>query len=97
MGGWWGRLGSARLAPVLVGSVAEVVGVPISVIASIVLVRTNGDPAALAITSALSSVIAALITTPFSAAVVALLYIDTRMRREGLDVQLVRSVQEQAA
>jgi membrane-anchored glycerophosphoryl diester phosphodiesterase (GDPDase) len=96
-GSFWRLLGIYLLASILVGVVAQIVGVPISILASILLVTTNGDPAVLAITSALTSVIAALITTPFSAAVVALLYIDTRMRREGLDVQLVRSVQEQAA
>ena len=96
-GSFWRLLGIYLLASILVGVVAQIVGVPISILGSILLVTTNGDPAVLAITSALTSVIAALITTPFSAAVVALLYIDTRMRREGLDVQLVRSVQEQAA
>jgi len=96
-GSFWRLLGINLLASILVGVVAQIVGVPISILGSFLMVATNGDPAALAITSAVTSVVGALITTPFSAAVVALLYIDTRMRREGLDVQLVRSVQEQAA
>ena len=74
----------------------RVVSVPITIVSSLLLVTMSGEAAVLAITTAISSIVAALITTPFSAAVVALLYIDTRMRREGLDVQLVRAAQEQA-
>ena len=36
-------------------------------------------------------------TTPFSAGVDALLYVDGRMRREGLDIQLIQSAQGAAA
>ena len=95
-GSFWRLLGIYLLATILVGFVAQIVGVPITIVSALLLVKAAEPAAALAVTSALSSVIAALITTPFSAAVVALLYIDTRMRREGLDVQLVRSVQDQA-
>jgi len=96
-GSFWRLLGIYLLTSILVGVVAQVVSVPITIVSSLLLVTMSGEAAVLAITTALSSIVAALITTPFSAAVVALLYIDTRMRREGLDVQLVRAAQEQAA
>jgi hypothetical protein len=44
----------------------------------------------------LGSIIGATITAPFTSGVLALLYIDRRMRVEGLDVTLARSVSEPA-
>jgi len=41
--------------------------------------------------SGVAEVIAMTLSTAFLAAVVALLYIDVRMRREGLDVELARA------
>ena len=41
--------------------------------------------------------ISLLITLPFSSSVNALLYIDLRMRKEGLDVELRNAVAEQQA
>lgn len=46
------------------------------------------------ILSTLGSVVSNWITTPVLAAVVALLYIDMRIRTEGLDVELARAAQE---
>lgn len=43
--------------------------------------------------AALGTVVAGVLTTPFSSGVDALLYIDQRMRREGLDVTLLRATQ----
>ena len=44
--------------------------------------------------SVLGGVIARTLIAPFSAAILALLYIDLRMRREGLDVTLQRAAAE---
>lgn len=51
---------------------------------------------ALVIDHGLQLVVGALVT-PFTAGVAALLYLDQRMRREGLDVTLVRAAQDRAA
>lgn len=46
--------------------------------------------------AALASVVVGTLTTPFSAGANTLLYIDQRIRREALDVQLVRAAQSGA-
>lgn len=45
----------------------------------------------------LAQFIIGALTTPFTAGVVALLYLDQRIRREGLDINLVKAAQERAA
>ena len=40
---------------------------------------------------ALGGIVAATITAPFTAAATALLYVDRRIRREGLDIELARA------
>ena len=44
----------------------------------------------------IAKIIALTLSTTFLAAVVALLYIDVRMRREGLDVELARAAETTA-
>jgi hypothetical protein len=45
----------------------------------------------------LSQIVVGAITTPFTSAVVALQYVDQRIRKEGLDVQLIAASQGQPA
>jgi hypothetical protein len=90
-GSFWRLLGLYVLVNILVGIVAQIVVFPITIIASFVLndpFLTSG--AAIAFT-ALGTAVATTITTVFMAGVVALAYIDVRMRREGLDVELARA------
>ena len=47
--------------------------------------------------SNLGGVVAAAVVSPFGAAVVCLLYIDLRIRREGLDVALARAAAANAS
>ena len=47
-----------------------------------------------AVLAGLATLISGAITTPFSAGVDALMTIDQRIRREGLDVQLIHAAQE---
>jgi hypothetical protein len=49
---------------------------------------------ALVITN-VGSVLASTVTAPFTAALTALLYIDLRIRREGLDVALARAATQE--
>jgi hypothetical protein len=44
--------------------------------------------------SAIGEILVGAVFYPFEAAVVALVYIDLRMRREGLDLELIRASQE---
>ena len=55
---------------------------------------TTGLQISLAVTN-LGSVLASTVTAPFTAALTALLYIDLRIRREGLDVALARAAAQE--
>jgi hypothetical protein len=55
------------------------------------LVQSNGTPVALLLLINLGSLIAATLTAPIRAGVDALLYVDLRMRKEGLDIALQRA------
>lgn len=95
-GTFWRVLGIYLLTSLLVSLVAGT----ISGSASIFLQLTAGNPAnpfaspAYLIGTTLAQVVAATLTTPFTAAVVALLYIDVRMRTEGLDLELARAAEK---
>jgi possible integral membrane protein len=79
------------------GGITSVIGAFSTVVASS---STNDFMGALSITFIIYMVMTAislLITLPFSSSVNALLYIDLRMRKEGLDVELRNAVAEQQA
>lgn len=65
---------------------------PAVAIATLVAGGSTTSFVAIAIES-VAQAIALTLTISFSAAVVSLLYIDVRMRREGLDVELARAAQ----
>ena len=48
----------------------------------------------LVFSSYLSQILVGAITTPFTSAVTALQYVDQRIRKEGLDVQLIAASQD---
>ncbi|MGV8977966.1 MAG: hypothetical protein ACOH17_07970 [Cellulomonas sp.] len=92
-GSFWRLFGIYLLVQVIVGIVASIIIYPVSIL-SMVLFRdpTLTSFGQIALTSA-GSVVAQTLSTVFSAAVIALLYIDVRMRREGLDVELARAAE----
>jgi len=90
-GSFWRLLGIYLLVSILTGILTQIVVTPFAIVAGIVggTAGTTTGPA-LAITS-VGQIIALTATITYSSAVVALLYIDVRMRREGLDVELGRA------
>jgi hypothetical protein len=102
VGFFWRTFGIQLLVAVIVGVATQVVLVPVTV--GITLVSTlgnpNADPTALdnsallavVITSVLSALIGA-VTAIISSATSALIYIDLRIRKEGLDLALIRYVE----
>lgn len=93
---WWRTLGIAILSAIIVAVVSLVAGVPFQVAGAVVgAVAGNGDLGAVSIWSlffdSLGQIVGLTLATPFSAAVVALAYVDRRMRREGLDLELARA------
>lgn len=90
-GSFWRLLGIYLLTSILVGVLAQIIAFPTGAIATLVTQSASvTSPAYLAITG-VGSVLALTLSTTYTAAVIALLYIDVRMRREGLDVELGRA------
>ena len=91
------------LTIIIVAFTAAIVSAPFQFVGTIFFGNSSTDPFAaftptlpeLLITG-LGTAIAATIVYPFAAAVTALLYVDQRMRLEGLDVELARASAEDA-
>ncbi len=86
---FWRILGIYLLTTVLAGLLQMVVGVPFDQVGSML-----GSDAMWFALVTIGSVITNWITIPVLAAVYALLYIDARMRTEGLDLELAKAAQE---
>jgi hypothetical protein len=83
-GRWWSVAGTllvANLLALFVSSVFGFVLVPLAI--------SGGNETAVAVLSGVTGAVGALITTPFIAAVVTVLYFDLRVRKEGFDLQLM--------
>ena len=85
------------LTAILTYVIAQVVSVPFGILSGLGGVGFGFEPTdtsysvlAVALTT-LGSIVAGTITYPFTAAVTALLYVDQRMRREALDLELARA------
>jgi hypothetical protein len=85
-GTFWRVLGIYLLTSLILGIIGQIVAVPVSILLSLFMVMESG--VGLAISYGITYVITGGMSVLFLGGVVALLYIDTRMRREGLDVQL---------
>ncbi len=97
-GSFWRVLGIVVLTVVITMITVTIVSAPFAGGSLVISVVSGDDPAAAAgvapaqlVLQAVGDVVARTIVYPFTAAVTALLYIDLRMRREGLDVQLARA------
>lgn len=100
-GYFWRTLGTLLLVGLMLNVAAQVVVQPISLVGSLlaVVIDPTGTGAALTITivttaiTFLLSLVIGAITTVVQAALVAVIYIDLRMRKEGLDLELQRHVE----
>ena len=93
-GSFWRLLGIYLLTQIIVGVVTSVIVFPVSIVAGLLAFGSSMGSLSLIVMS-LGNVLTYTITTAFTAAVTALLYIDLRMRREGLDVELTAAAKEQ--
>lgn len=96
---FWRLFGIILLTGLVVGIVGNVVGVPFSVAGALgpELVSSGAAGALVAVfASYLSQILVSMVTTPFSSAVVALQYVDQRIRKEGFDVALMAASQQTA-
>jgi hypothetical protein len=99
-GSTWRVFGILLLAGIIVNIGQAVVTVPVGLLAGLLTAGQSSPYESLPLTfaqllvSGVGTIVAGAIFYPFSAAVSALLYIDLRMRREGLDVRLARAAAE---
>lgn len=99
-GSWWRVLGAQLLAYLLIGIVEFIIQIPATLIAFLIGGESLMDWAngtsnstgwSFLITLGIGAVISSTITFPISAGVTALLYMDQRIRREALDLELARA------
>ncbi len=93
-GSFWRLLGINLLAQIIASVAAQVLSVPVGLIAG-VLLANSASGAYIAVMS-VGQAISYALPAVFLAAVVALQYIDVRIRKEGLDVQLSRAAEAAA-
>jgi len=95
-GQFWRIFGVVLLTALVVGLVGQVLTVPLTIVgvAGPLLLPGTGGALVLVFSTYLSQVLVGAVTTPFTSAVVALQYVDQRIRKEGLDVQLIAASQQ---
>jgi hypothetical protein len=96
-GKWWRVFGILLLVNVLAQIIATVLNIPFTVL-TLVAAWLSGSGDSLnpyhllpLVISSLGTIVGYAITWPFTSAATALLYVDQRMRREGLDLELARA------
>ncbi|MEU4093923.1 hypothetical protein [Streptomyces sp. NPDC026673] len=99
-GSWWRMLGIQLLTMILVYIVSSIIQIPFAVVGIVagsdgLSAFASGDQAGLGwtylIVTGIGAVIGSTITFPINAGVTALLYMDQRIRREALDIELARA------
>ncbi|GGQ70254.1 glycerophosphoryl diester phosphodiesterase membrane domain-containing protein [Streptomyces flaveolus] len=98
-GSWWRVFGIQLLATVIANIVASIIVIPFTFLAAALsgdgvsgFLEGGGDLGwTFLVVSGVGSVIGSMITFPITAGVTVLLYIDQRIRREALDLELARA------
>ncbi|MEV2215264.1 glycerophosphoryl diester phosphodiesterase membrane domain-containing protein [Streptomyces sp. NPDC050997] len=98
-GSWWRIFGIQLLATIIANIVAAIVVLPFTFLAAALsgdgiggFLNGTGDLGwTFLIISGIGSVIGSMITFPITAGVAVLLYVDQRIRREALDLELARA------
>ena len=91
-GAWWRTFGILLLVNLIAQVLAGILGVPFTVLTLLVAWVTGDGLNVYAIlpllVTALGTIVASAVTWPFTAVSTALIYVDRRMRREALDLEL---------
>jgi MFS family permease len=102
---WWRILGITLVVSIMVGVISQVVMIPVSLLTSLLTTFASphggsGQEAAVAVAvGVVTAVLGALIGAlgyAFQTSVMALLYMDLRMRKDGLDIMLLRLMESGA-
>lgn len=97
---FWRLFGIRLLAALAIGIIGSLITAPLAILgAALAFTGIPLDQMYVwqAVITGVSGVVAGAITTPITAGLDALLYVDHRIRREGLDVQLIQTAQGTAA
>ncbi len=95
-GTWWRVLGVLLLVMLIVIGISLIFMIPFGILSGIAGYATASNVPVLVI-SAIGGILLSIVVTPFSTAATSLLYVDLRMRKEGLDIELARASGEQGA
>jgi hypothetical protein len=100
--GFWRILGIRLLAAIVVGFIGNAIAAPFSIVGQIMLAATASEGSITMMLvgttlTAIGSAIGQIITAPFNAGVVVLLYTDRRMRAEAFDLVLQSGLQTSLA
>ncbi|MDQ0677752.1 MFS family permease [Arthrobacter pascens] len=104
-GNWWRILGITLVVLIMVGVISQVVMIPVSLLSAFFtgVVLPHGGPeqevtaaVALGIATAIISALVGAVGYAFQTSVMALLYLDLRMRKDGLDMALLRLLESGA-
>ncbi|MGZ4697049.1 glycerophosphoryl diester phosphodiesterase membrane domain-containing protein [Oryzihumus sp.] len=100
-GVFWRTFGIILLVSVIAAIAGSMLSVPFSLVGFVGMAATGDNLQSglvmVVIASHLGKIVSGTLTTPFVAGVVGLLYIDRRIRLEGLDVTLIRAAAADAA
>jgi hypothetical protein len=89
---WWRLFGILLLILLIAGIISQALSVLFALPAIFLGEQPSDDQFLLTLViSALGGIVGATITAPFTAAATVLLYVDRRIRREGLDIELARA------
>ncbi|TCO62457.1 hypothetical protein [Actinocrispum wychmicini] len=93
-GAWWRTCGILLLATILAAILSYIIELPVNLLSGGLYNLTGTGPVpdlGLAILlNAVAGILAGTLTQPFVSGVTTLVYIDRRMRREGMDIELTR-------
>lgn len=94
-GAWWRTFGILLLTVVIGAVISWILSLPFELL-GLATTGFSDDPAAMLsagslILTTIGAIVAATITLPFSSAVTVLVYVDRRMRSEGMDIELQRA------
>jgi hypothetical protein len=84
-GRWWGTFGVVLLGTILAGIVSAAIGG----LAGLAAGTTDANTVAGFLVNSVSGTLGSMISTPFTAAFVTVLYFDLRVRKEAFDLQLL--------
>jgi hypothetical protein len=86
-GSWWRMFGILLITLVLTGMLTAIISLPISLV-TLAVSGGKSEGTAFLVAQQVAAGLASVLVAPFAAGVRALLYVDRRMRAEGLDVAL---------